>query len=324
MLKKIVECVPNFSEGRNREVMDAILAPFKNKEGVVLLDYSNDEDHNRMVVTLVGEPEPLKTAVIEAVKVAVAKIDLNKHRGQHPRMGAVDVIPFIPIKDVTKEEAIELSNEVGKVIGEEIGVPVFLYEDSASADFRKNLAKIRKGEFEGMAEKIKEPEWKPDYGKAERHATAGTVAVGARMPLVAYNVNLDTPDVEIASKIAKRVRHIGGGLRFVKAMGVDLTERHQSQVSMNLTDFTKTAIYRAHEMIRMEAKRYSAAIVGGEVIGLVPKAALEESLAYYLHKEEISESEMDLEEVVKQITKYLQLEDFNIDQVLEYKIAQKA
>lgn len=324
MLKRIIECVPNFSEGRNHEVMDAILAPFKNREGVVLLDYSNDEDHNRMVVTLVGEPEPLKAALIEAVKIAVAKIDLTKHQGQHPRMGAVDVIPFIPIKGVTKEEAILLSNEVGKIIGEEIGVPVFLYEDSATAEYRKNLAKIRKGEFEGMAEKIKDAEWKPDYGKPERHATAGTVAVGARMPLVAYNVNLDTPDVEVADKIAKRVRHIGGGLRFVKAMGVDLTERHQSQVSMNLTDFTKTAIYRAHEMVRMEANRYGAKIVGGEVVGLVSKAALEESLAYYLSKEEIKDGEMSLEEVVELTTKYLQLENFNIDQVLEYKLAQKA
>lgn len=320
-MNKIMECVPNFSEGRNKEVMEAILEPLRNKENVVLLDYSNDEDHNRMVVTLVGEPEPLKDAVIEAVKVAVEKIDLTKHQGQHPRMGAVDVIPFIPIKNVTKEDAIQLADEVAKIIGEEIGVPVFLYEDSATAPHRQNLAKIRKGEFEGMAEKIKEPDWTPDYGKAERHPTAGTVAVGARMPLVAYNVNLDAEDVEVATKIAKRVRFIGGGLRFVKGMGVELSERKQSQVSMNLVDFTRTAVYRAHEMIRMEAKRYGAEIVGAEIIGLVPKAALEESLAYYLQKEEIAEGEMTLEEVVEQITKYLQLEDFSIEQVLEHKIA---
>ncbi|MDN4754523.1 glutamate formimidoyltransferase [Porphyromonadaceae bacterium W3.11] len=319
-MNKIMECVPNFSEGRNKEVMEAILAPLRNKENVILLDYSNDEDHNRMVVTLVGEPEPLKEAVLEAVRVAVDKIDLTKHQGQHPRMGAVDVIPFIPIKNVTKEDAVELSKEVGRIIGEEIGVPVFLYEDSATAPHRQNLAKIRKGEFEGMAEKIKEPEWAPDYGKAERHATAGTVAVGGRMPLVAYNVNLDTPNVEVATAIAKRVRHIGGGLRFVKGMGVDLTERHQSQVSMNLTDFTKTAVYRAHEMVRMEAERYDAEIVGAEIIGLVPKAALEESLAYYLGQEEL-EDDMPLEQVVSLITYYLRLENFSIQQVLEYKIA---
>lgn len=319
-MKKIMECVPNFSEGRNKEVMEAILAPLRNKKDVVLLDYSNDEDHNRMVVTLVGEPEALKEAVIESVKVAVAKIDLNNHHGQHPRMGAVDVIPFIPIKEVTKEEAIALSKEVGKIIGEEIGVPVFLYEDSATAPHRQNLAKIRKGEFEGMAEKIKEPEWAPDYGKAERHPTAGTVAVGARMPLVAYNVNLDAPDVEVATAVAKRVRFIGGGLRFVKGMGVDLTDRHQSQVSMNLTDYSRTAIYRAHEMVRMEAKRYGANIVGAEIIGLVPKAALEESLAYYLQRETISEDEFTLEQLAEEMTKWLQLEGFSVEQILEYKL----
>ncbi len=320
-MEKIIECVPNFSEGRNPEVMEAILAPFRNKKGVVLLDHSHDEDHNRMVVTLVGEPEPLREAVLEAVRVAVDKIDLNHHQGQHPRMGAVDVIPFIPIKNVTKEDCIELSKEVGKAIGEEIGVPVFLYEDSATAPHRTNLAKIRKGEFEGMVEKIKDPDWKPDYGKAERHPTAGTVAVGARMFLVAYNVNLDDPDVAHADKIAKRVRHIGGGLRFCKAMGVDLTERHQSQVSMNLTDFTKTAVYRAHELIRAEAQRYGSKIVGAEIIGLVPVQALRESLAYYLRKEEIAEDEISIEEIVAQITKHLQLENFSADQVLEYKLA---
>ena len=320
-MDKIIECVPNFSEGRNPEVMEAILAPFRNKKGVVLLDHSHDEDHNRMVVTLVGEPEPLKSAVLEAVRVAVDKIDLNHHQGQHPRMGAVDVIPFIPIKNTTKEECIELSREVGRVIGEEIGVPVFLYEDSATAPHRVNLAKIRKGEFEGMAEKIKDPDWQPDYGKAERHPTAGTVAVGARMFLVAYNVNLDDPDVTHADKIAKRVRHIGGGLHFCKAMGVDLTERHQSQVSMNLTDFTKTAVYRAHELVRAEAQRYGAKIVGAEIVGLVPVQALRESLAYYLRREEIPEDEMAIEEIATQITQYLQLEDFSVEQILEYKLA---
>ncbi len=205
-MKKIMECVPNFSEGRNMEVMEAILEPFKHTEGMTLLDWSHDEDHNRMVVTLVGEPEALKTSVIEAVKIAVKKIDLNHHTGQHPRMGAVDVIPFVPVKGVTQEEAIELSKEVGKIIGEEIGIPVFLYEDSATAPERQNLAKIRKGQFEGMKEKIHEPEWHPDFGPSDIHPTAGVVAVGARMFLVAYNVNLDDPNVDHATAIAKRVR----------------------------------------------------------------------------------------------------------------------
>ena len=322
-MKKIMECVPNFSEGRNMEVMEAILEPFKHTEGMTLLDWSHDEDHNRMVVTLVGEPEALKTSVIEAVKIAVKKIDLNHHTGQHPRMGAVDVIPFVPVKGVTQEEAIELSKEVGKIIGEEIGIPVFLYEDSATTPERQNLAKIRKGQFEGMKEKIHEPEWHPDFGPSDIHPTAGVVAVGARMFLVAYNVNLDDPDVDHATAIAKRVRHIGGGLHFCKGMGVDLTERHQSQVSMNLTNYKKTAIYRAHEMVRMEAKRYGAKIVGSEIIGMIPEEALRETLAYYLHKEEIAEGEMDLEEMAKQAVDFLQVENFQMDQVLEYKLAKQ-
>lgn len=322
-MKKIMECVPNFSEGRNMEVMEAILEPFKHTEGMTLLDWSHDEDHNRMVVTLVGEPEALKSSVIEAVKIAVKKIDLNHHTGQHPRMGAVDVIPFVPVKGVTQEEAIELSKEVGKIIGEEIGIPVFLYEDSATAPERQNLAKIRKGQFEGMKEKIHEPEWHPDFGPSDIHPTAGVVAVGARMFLVAYNVNLDDPNVDHATAIAKRVRHIGGGLRFCKGMGVDLTERHQSQVSMNLTNYKKTAIYRAHEMVRMEAKRYGAKIVGSEIIGMIPEEALRETLAYYLHKEEIAEGEMSIEEMAKQAVDFLQVENFQMDQVLEYKLAKQ-
>ena len=322
-MKKIMECVPNFSEGRNMEVMEAILEPFKHTEGMTLLDWSHDEDHNRMVVTLVGEPEALKISVIEAVKIAVMKIDLNHHTGQHPRMGAVDVIPFVPVKGVTQEEAIELSKEVGKIIGEEIGIPVFLYEDSATAPERQNLAKIRKGQFEGMKEKIHEPEWHPDFGPSDIHPTAGVVAVGARMFLVAYNVNLDDPNVDHATAIAKRVRHIGGGLRFCKGMGVDLTERHQSQVSMNLTNYKKTAIYRAHEMVRMEAQRYGAKIVGSEIIGMIPEEALRETLAYYLHKEEIAEGEMSIEEMAKQAVDFLQVENFQMDQVLEYKLAKQ-
>ena len=186
---KIIECVPNFSEGRDLEKIDQIVAPFRAKAGVKLLDYSNDEDHNRLVVTLVGEPEALYEAIVEAVGAAVCLIDLNQHTGQHPRMGAVDVIPFIPIKNTSMEEAIELSKKVAAKVAELYNLPVFLYEKSATAPHRENLASVRKGEFEGMAEKIKLPEWQPDFGPAERHPTAGTVAIGARMPLVAYNIN---------------------------------------------------------------------------------------------------------------------------------------
>ena len=283
-----MECVPNFSEGRDLEKVEKIVSSFRAKESVKLLDYSTDADHNRCVVTVVGEPEALKAAVIEAIGTAVELIDLNKHEGQHPRMGAVDVVPFIPIKGCTMDDAIALSKEVGEKVAELYNLPVFLYEKSASAPYRENLAAVRKGEFEGMAEKIKQPEWHPDFGPAERHATAGTVAVGARMPLVAFNVNLNTPSLDIAHSIAKRIRFIGGGLRFCKAMGVDLTERGITQVSINMTDYSKTALYQAFEMVKYEARRYGVSIVGSEIIGLVPMAALIDTAEYYLGIENFS------------------------------------
>ena len=287
-MNKIMECVPNFSEGRDLQKIVQIVAPFRGKQGVKLLDYSNDEDHNRLVVTVVGEPEPLRDAVLEAIGVAVELIDLNHHQGQHPRMGAVDVVPFIPIRNVTMEEAVALSKEVGKEVAKRYNLPVFLYEKSASAPHRENLAAVRKGEFEGMAEKIKQPEWHPDFGLAERHPTAGTVAIGARMPLVAYNINLNTPSLEIAHDIAKKIRFIGGGLRYCKAMGVELKDRGITQVSINMTDYTRTALYRAFELVRVEARRYGVSIVGSEIIGLVPMEALIDTASYYLGLENFS------------------------------------
>lgn len=285
---KIVECVPNFSEGRDLEKVEKIVNAFRAKEGVKLLDYSTDKDHNRMVVTVVGEPDALKKVVIEAIGIAIQVIDLNHHKGQHPRMGAVDVVPFIPIRNVSMEEAVNLSKEVGQEVAERYGLPVFLYEKAASAPHRENLATIRKGEFEGLKEKMTLPEWKPDFGPGQPHPTAGGVVIGARMPLVAYNVNLNTNKLEIADAIAKKVRFLSGGLRFCKAMGVELTERGIVQVSMNLTDFTKTAIYRAHELVRIEANRYGVSVVGAEIIGLVPMDALIDTAAYYLGLEDFS------------------------------------
>ncbi|MDH6308960.1 glutamate formiminotransferase [Dysgonomonas sp. PFB1-18] len=285
---KIVECVPNFSEGRDLEKVEKIAGAFRAKEGVKLLDYSTDKDHNRMVVTVVGEPEALKKAVVEAIGIAVDIIDLTKHTGQHPRMGAVDVVPFIPIRNVSMEEAVAMSKDVAKAVADRYGLPVFLYEKAASAPYRENLAAIRKGEFEGLKEKMTQAEWKPDFGPEQPHPTAGGVVIGARMPLVAYNVNLNTDKLEIADAIAKKVRFLGGGLRFCKAMGVELTDRGIVQVSMNLTDFTKTAIYRAHEMVRMEANRYGVTVVGAEIIGLVPMDALIDTAAYYLGLEDFS------------------------------------
>lgn len=285
---KIVECVPNFSEGRDLEKVEKIANAFRAKEGVKLLDYSTDKDHNRMVVTVVGEPEALKKAVIEAIGIAINIIDLNHHKGQHPRMGAVDVVPFIPIRNVSMEETINLSKEVSKEVSDKYNLPVYLYEKAASAPHRENLATIRKGEFEGLKDKMQLAEWRPDFGPAQPHPTAGATVIGARMPLVAYNVNLNTDKLEIADAIAKKVRFLGGGLRFCKAMGVELTDRGIVQVSMNLTDFTKTAIYRAHELVRIEANRYGVTIVGAEIIGLVPMDALIDTAAYYLGLEGFS------------------------------------
>ena len=296
-MDQIMECVPNFSEGRDSKTIEKIVEAFRGKPQVKLLDYQQDPDHNRSVVTVVGQPEMLQKALIEAVAAAIERIDMRKHQGQHPRMGAVDVVPFIPVKNVTMDEAVTYSRQVAEAIAGAFELPVFLYEASATQPMRKNLATIRKGQLEGMADKLKDPDWKPDFGPSEVHPTAGVTAVGARMPLVAYNVNLGTDKLEIADAIAKKVRHISGGLRYCKALGIELKDRGIVQVSINMTDYTRTALYRVFELIRIEARRYGVNVTGSEIIGLVPMAALIESAAYYLG-----------------------LEDFSMDQVLEYRI----
>ena len=227
-------------------------------------------------------------AVIEAIGIAAQLIDLTHHQGEHPRMGAADVVPFIPIKNCTVQEADALAKRVGKEVAERFQIPSFLYEKSATAPHRENLAAIRKGQFEGMFEKMKQPEWKPDFGPDAPHPTAGVFAVGARMPLVAFNVNLDTPNLQIAKDIAARVRHSSGGYAFIKALGVMLEERHIAQVSMNLTDYPHTAVYRAYEAVKMEARRYGVNVVGTEIIGMVPMAALIDCAEYYLQVENFS------------------------------------
>lgn len=295
-MAKLVECVPNFSEGRDKAVVEKIVDEVRKVEGVKLLDYSSDEDHNRSVVTMIGAPELVKKAVINAAKVATELIDMTKHSGGHPRMGATDVIPFTPVSDITMEECVELANEVAKEIGS-WDIPVYLYEEAATTPDRKNLAAVRKGQYEAFFEKIEKPEWKPDYGPQKMNAKSGCTAVGARVSLVAFNINLATDDVEIASAIAKKVRFIGGGLRFVKAIGLKLEERNIVQVSMNLVNYEKTAVYRAFEMVKMEAKRYGVSVVGSEVIGTVPMKALLDCAEYYL-----------------------QVENFDINQILEKRL----
>ena len=287
-MEKIIECVPNFSEGRDLEKVEKIISAFRAKENIKLLDYSSDKDHNRMVITAIGTPEAMKNAVIEAVGIALNEIDLTRQTGEHPRMGAADVIPFIPIKNMTIEDADILAKETGKIIAEKYQLPVYLYEKSATAEHRKNLARIRQGEFEGFDEKIKLSNWIPDFGPREKHPTGGVMAIGARMPLIAFNVNLNTADLEIANRIAEKIRFIGGGLRYCKALGMNLKEKNIVQVSMNLTDYTKTSIYQVVEMIRFEAKRYGVSIAGSELIGLIPLQAVVDTTTYYLGLENFS------------------------------------
>ncbi len=285
---KIIECVPNFSEGRDIENIDKIISPFKTMSGVKLLDTQKDEDHNRLVVTVIGAPEEMKAAVIAAMGEAIAVIDMRRHKGQHPRMGAVDVVPFIPVKNVSMAEAVALSRAVAAEASQKYNLPIFLYEASAERAERRNLAAIRKGQFEGMADKIKNPEWAPDFGPTAVHPTAGVTAMGARMPLVAFNVNLDTDKRDIANDIAKKVRHISGGLQHCKALGIELVDRGIVQVSMNMTDYTRTALYQVFELIRIEARRYGVNVIGSEIVGMVPMAALVETAAHYLGLENFS------------------------------------
>ena len=286
-------CIPNYSEGKDLEKVEKITECFRAKENVKLIDYQPDADHNRLVVEVIGEPEAVIDAVLESVKVASEIIDMSKHEGAHPRMGAVDVIPFVPVTEVTTEDCVEYANRVGKAIGE-MGIPVYLYEDAATTPARKNLAKVRKGQYEGFFDKIKEEEWKPDFGPQEMNEKSGVTGVAARFHLIAFNVNLNTDNLEIAQAIAKKVRHIGGGLRFVKGIGLALEEKGQVQVSMNLVNYEKTRIYQALEMIKSEAKRYGVTVANTELIGLLPLQALIDSAAYYM-----------------------QIEDFKPEQVLE-------
>lgn len=284
---KIVECVPNISEGRNIETITKCAEAVSSVPGVTLLNYTSDSDHNRSVLTFIGSPEGVVEAAVALCKTASKIIDLTKHKGEHPRMGAVDVIPFIPVKNVTMGEVVELSKEAGKRIFDEAGIPVYLYENSASAEHRRNLADVRKGQFEGLKEKTLLPEWQPDFGTGY-HKTAGISIVGAREFLIAFNINLSTPDVNIAKKIAKTIRQSNGGLACVKALGIMLHNRNIAQVSINMTDYKVTPLYRVVELVKAEAKRWGVSVTGTELIGLSPMKALIDSAEYYLQLEDFN------------------------------------
>jgi len=284
-MMKIVECIPNFSEGRDTERVDELAGVAKSIPGVTLLDYSSDANHNRSVFTLVGDPAGIAEAAFQLCKKASEIIDMTVQSGEHPRMGATDVIPFVPIRNTTVDECIEISKNVASRIWDELKIPSFLYEYSATSPNRQNLATVRKGQFEGMPDKLLLEEWAPDFGERKIHPTAGITAIGARPPLIAYNVNLDTSDIEIANAIAKAIRGSSGGFKYCKAIGIMLEDKNIAQVSMNMVNCEETPIYRVFEAIKFEAKRWGVKITGSELIGLAHAKALIDCAEYYLQIE---------------------------------------
>jgi glutamate formiminotransferase / 5-formyltetrahydrofolate cyclo-ligase len=329
--KKIIECVPNFSEGRNLDIIDKIASSIKSTKNVKLLNVEPDRDYNRTVITFVGEPLYVKEAAFNAISKASELIDMSRHRGEHPRMGATDVCPIIPVTNATMDECVQLVNELGRDVGEKLGIPVYLYENAARLEERRNLANVRKGEYEGLKEKLKN--MKPDYGPAvynDKIKKSGATVIGARFFLIAYNVNLNTDDVRIANEIAKEVRESGslkkdktgkkirvpGMLKCVKAMGVELQGHGIAQVSMNLTNYRETHIHTAFETVKAQAREYGVEATGSEIIGLVPRDALVEAGAFYIGKNSEDElikaaiknlglSQLDKFEPEKKIIEYL-------------------
>lgn len=292
----VIECIPNVSEGRRTDVLDACGAAIR-AAGARLLDVKPDATHHRTVFTFAGDSAAVKAAVLGLFATALDAIDLRRHSGEHPRLGAVDVVPFVPISGATMADCVALARDVAAEVATRHQLPVYLYEEAASSPARRNLEDIRRGEFEGLAAKMRQAEWRPDFGPDAPHPSAGASVIGARMPLIAYNINLATNRLDVAKKIAAAVRQSSGGLRFVKAMGIDLADRGIVQVSMNLTNHEKTPLFRVFELVKREAARYGVAVLESEIVGLVPDAALASTAAWYL-----------------------QLEGFSADQILEHKL----
>ena len=298
----VIECVPNISEGRRAEVIEQIATSLRAVPGLRVLDVQSDASHNRSVFTLAGDAEAMKAGIPKLIEGAMAAIDLRTHKGEHPRLGAVDVVPFIPIEGVTMDACVQLAKAVAADVAERYSLPVYLYEEASSNPARKNLEDIRRGEFEGLAAKMTQQAWAPDYGPATPHQTAGATVIGARMPLIAYNINLATDRLDVARKIAAAVRASSGGVRFVKAMGVRLEDRGLVQVSMNLTNHTKTPIHRVFELVRREAARYGVTVLESEIVGLVPSAALVAAAEWYLQIEGFGASQV-LEKRLAEVTR---------------------
>jgi len=286
-------CVPNISEGKDKKLVAGAADAIRAVEGIKLLEVSSDRDHNRSVFSYLGEPEKVLAATKKLADLVLKEIDMSGHRGDHPRMGALDVVPFIPVRQVSNDEAIEIARSFGSYLGAK-GVPVYYYEDAAASPQRKNLADIRKGQYEALPVKLKDPAWAPDEGPASFNATAGVTAVGVRFPLIAFNINLDTTDLSVADRIARGIRHLGGGYRHVRAIAVNLEDKGMVQVSMNLTNYSKTPIHRVMETVRSEAACYGVSVASAEVVGPVP-----------------------LESLVAVARFYLQAHDFTVDQIIE-------
>jgi glutamate formiminotransferase len=296
----VIECVPNVSEGRRQDVINQLAETLKAVPGLRVLDVQSDPAHNRSVFTLAGDAAAMTAGIPKLFEGAIAAVDLTTHKGEHPRLGAVDVTPFIPIDGITMAECVALARSIAQDVASRFSLPVYLYEEASTDPLRKNLEDIRRGEFEGLAAKMAKPGWAPDYGPAAPHPTAGAAVIGARMPLIAYNINLNTNRLDVAKKIASAIRMSSGGLRYVKAMGIPLEDRGLVQVSMNLTNYEKTPIFRVFDLVKREAERYGVSVLESEIVGLVPAAALRQSVEYYL-----------------------QLEGFSGDQVLENKLRRR-
>ena len=317
-MSKIVQCVPNISEGRDLQKIEYIIAPLKNQEGFKFVSAEPDKDYNRTVITLLGDPEKMIIPLINFFQRALEKIDMRNHQGEHPRMGAVDVTPFIPISNITIEECVEYAKSLADHISFMYQIPVFLYAAAATTPSRLNLPDIRKGEFEGMKEKIKDPIWKPDYGKPEMHETFGVTAIGARIPLVAYNIDLSTDNEKVASSIAKAIRASSGGFAHIQAGPAFLEEKGFVQVTMNILDYKKNPIYRILETVKMEAKRYHVEVMNSEVVGLIPKEALLDSIKYYQSVFGIQfDKQMSFEQIVEHSMMYMKIRDFDIYKIIE-------
>ena len=296
----VIECVPNVSEGRRLDVISRLTETLKAVPGLRVLDVQSDPAHNRSVFTLAGDAAAMTAGIPQLFEGAIAAVDLTRHKGEHPRLGAVDVTPFIPIDGITMADCVALAKSIAEDVASRFSLPIYLYEEASTNPLRKNLEDIRRGEFEGLAAKMATPGWAPDYGPAVPHPTAGAAVIGARMPLIAYNINLNTNRLDVAKKIASAIRMSSGGLRYVKAMGIPLEDRGLVQVSMNLTNYEKTPIFRVFDLVKREAARYGVSVLESEIVGLVPAAALRKSVEYYL-----------------------QLERFSGDQVLENKLRRR-